>query len=39
MILSGRKYKIISEIEAHTWSKEMGDPSADKDIKFYIEEL
>ncbi|KXH82966.1 RHS repeat domain-containing protein [Chryseobacterium kwangjuense] len=36
---SGRKYKIISEIEAHTWSKKMGDPSADDNIKFYFNEL
>ncbi|SFN15296.1 hypothetical protein SAMN05421594_1401 [Chryseobacterium oleae] len=36
---SGRKYKIISEIEAHTWSERMGDPSAYENLKFYNNEL
>ncbi|PWN67114.1 hypothetical protein [Chryseobacterium oncorhynchi] len=36
---SGRKYTNISEIEAHTWSKLMGDPSADENLKFYRDYL
>ncbi|WP_312298621.1 RHS repeat-associated core domain-containing protein [Chryseobacterium sp.] len=35
---SSNKYKIISEIEAHTWSKMMGDPSADENLRFYREQ-
>ncbi len=36
---SGMRYNIISEIEAHSWSKKMGDKSADANLKFYTDEL
>ncbi|MDR6515460.1 murein L,D-transpeptidase YafK [Chryseobacterium camelliae] len=36
---SGRRYQNISEIEAHSWSKKIGDKSADANLKFYTDEL
>jgi RHS repeat-associated protein len=32
---SGRRTGWISEVEAHTWSKKMGDPSAKSNLLFY----
>lgn len=32
---SGRKTNFVSEVEAHTWSKLMGDPSAPSNISYY----